>query len=180
MPLPVGIAGPLNIDGELLHIPMATTEGTLVASASRGCKALNAGGGVTTVVTKDSMTRGPAIDFPSITMAAECRRWIEGPEGFACLKAAFDSTSNYGRLQSLMCAMAGRTLYIRFAADCKDAMGMNIAGKGTEKALAALQVRYPDMDILALSGNYCSKNFFSFSLFFSLFFALFDDEDFVF
>jgi len=49
IPLPLGIAGPLKIDGESYHIPMATAEGTLVASTSRGCKALNAGGGVTTV-----------------------------------------------------------------------------------------------------------------------------------
>ena len=48
IPLPLGIAGPLKIDGELYPIPMATAEGTLVASTSRGCKALNAGGGVIT------------------------------------------------------------------------------------------------------------------------------------
>ena len=48
IPLPLGIAGPLKIDGELYPIPMATAEGTLVASTSRGCKALNSGGGVIT------------------------------------------------------------------------------------------------------------------------------------
>ena len=71
IPIPLGIAGPLKIDGVNVHIPMATAEGTLVASASRGCKALNAGGGVTTVVHKDGMTRGPAIDFPSVVQAAQ-------------------------------------------------------------------------------------------------------------
>ena len=66
IPIPLGIAGPLDIDGEFVHIPMATAEGTLVASTSRGCKALNAGGGVSTALINDGMTRGPAIDFPSI------------------------------------------------------------------------------------------------------------------
>jgi hydroxymethylglutaryl-CoA reductase (NADPH) len=156
MPLPVGIAGPLNIDGQLLHIPMATTEGTLVASTSRGCKALNAGGGVTTVLTHDAMTRGPAIDFPSVVMAANARMWIDSPEGFGALRDAFNSTSRFARLQTLECALAGRTLYVRFATSTGDAMGMNMISKGTEKALACLGERYPEMHVLALSGNYCT------------------------
>ncbi|WVQ68793.1 hydroxymethylglutaryl-CoA reductase (NADPH) [Kwoniella botswanensis] len=156
MPLPVGIAGPLNVDGELLHIPMATTEGTLVASTSRGCKALNSGGGVTTVLTHDAMTRGPAIDFPSVVLACDARLWIDSKEGFSILKAAFDSTSRFARLQTLECALAGRTLYVRFATQTGDAMGMNMISKGVEKALEILRERYPDMHVLALSGNYCT------------------------
>ncbi|WWC58957.1 hydroxymethylglutaryl-CoA reductase (NADPH) [Kwoniella dejecticola CBS 10117] len=156
MPLPVGIAGPLNVDGELLHIPMATTEGTLVASTSRGCKALNSGGGVTTVLTHDAMTRGPAIDFPSIVSACDARIWIDSHEGFGILKAAFDSTSRFARLQTLECALAGRTLYVRFATQTGDAMGMNMISKGVEKALEVLRERYPEMHVLALSGNYCT------------------------
>lgn len=156
MPIPVGIAGPLNIDGQLLHIPMATTEGTLVASTSRGCKALNAGGGVTTVLTHDAMTRGPAIDFPSVVMACAARIWIDSPEGFSILKADFDSTSRFARLQTLECAVAGRTLYVRFATSTGDAMGMNMISKGVERALQTLQERYPEMSVLALSGNYCT------------------------
>jgi hydroxymethylglutaryl-CoA reductase (NADPH) len=85
MPIPVGIAGPLTIDGESYPIPMATAEGTLVASTSRGCKALNAGGGVTTVLTQDGMTRGPAIEFPSIILAAQAKRWVDSPKGEWCV-----------------------------------------------------------------------------------------------
>jgi hydroxymethylglutaryl-CoA reductase (NADPH) len=129
MPLPVGIAGPLTVDGESLPIPMATTEGTLVASTSRGCKALNAGGGVTTVITQDAMTRGPAVDFPSVTVAAQAKRWLDSVEGMSVIKEAFDSTSRFARLQSIKCGMAGRTLYIRLATSTGDAMGMNMAGK---------------------------------------------------
>jgi hydroxymethylglutaryl-CoA reductase (NADPH) len=156
MPLPVGIAGPLNVDGQMLPIPMATTEGTLVASTSRGCKALNAGGGVTTVLTQDAMTRGPALDFPSITAAARAKRWVDSAEGSAVLKAAFDSTSRFARLSSLHSVMAGRTLYVRFATSTGDAMGMNMIGKGVEHALSIMQAKhFPEMVILSLSGNYC-------------------------
>ncbi|KAG8843778.1 3-hydroxy-3-methylglutaryl-coenzyme A (HMG-CoA) reductase isozyme [Tulasnella sp. 330] len=156
MPIPLGIAGPLNIDGELVPIPMATAEGTLVASTSRGCKALNAGGGVTTVLTQDAMTRGPAIEFPNITLAAQAKRWIDSPKGSQILKDAFDSTSSFGRLQSLKCGLAGRTLYVRFASSTGDAMGMNMISKGTEKALGVMAEHFPEMQVLALSGNYCT------------------------
>ncbi|KAG6843372.1 hypothetical protein H0H93_001236, partial [Arthromyces matolae] len=93
IPLPLGIAGPLTVDGTSYHIPMATAEGTLVASTSRGCKALNAGGGVKTVVIKDGMTRGPAIDFPSVEMAADAMRWIGSEDGYEELREAFEGTS---------------------------------------------------------------------------------------
>lgn len=156
IPIPLGIAGPLKVDGQLYPIPMATAEGTLVASTSRGCKALNAGGGVTTVLTQDAMTRGPAIDFPSIVVAAQAKSWIASDEGYGILKEAFESTSRFAKLQSLKTAMAGRTLFVRFATATGDAMGMNMISKGTEKALEALQKHFPDMITLALSGNYCT------------------------
>ncbi|KAG5219965.1 3-hydroxy-3-methylglutaryl-coenzyme (HMG-CoA) reductase isozyme [Salix suchowensis] len=144
------------IDGRLVPVPMATAEGTLVASTSRGCKALNAGGGVTTVLTQDNMTRGPAIDFPSITEAARAKAWIASESGYATIKTAFESTSRFAKLKSLKTAMAGRTLYVRFATATGDAMGMNMISKGTEKALEVMQAEFPDMIVLALSGNYCT------------------------
>jgi len=156
MPIPLGIAGPLKVDGKLYPIPMATAEGTLVASTSRGCKALNAGGGVTTVLTQDAMTRGPVVEFPNITEAAKAKRWIDSPEGSTTLRDAFDSTSRFARLQSLRCALAGRTLYIRFATSTGDAMGMNMISKGVEKALTVMSQEFPRMSVLALSGNYCT------------------------
>ncbi|KAI5478793.1 hydroxymethylglutaryl-CoA reductase (NADPH) [Pseudohyphozyma bogoriensis] len=157
MPIPVGIAGPLRIDDVVIPIPMATTEGALVASASRGCKALNSGGGVTTVVTQDAMTRGPALSFPSVLMAATAKRWLDSEEGSDIMKAAFNSTSRFARLKSLKTAIAGRTLYVRFATQTGDAMGMNMISKGTERALETMMTDYfPEMKVAALSGNYCT------------------------
>ncbi|KAJ3537939.1 hypothetical protein NM688_g6593 [Phlebia brevispora] len=156
MPIPLGVAGPLKIDGLMYPIPMATAEGTLVASTSRGCKALNAGGGVTTVLTYDGMTRGPAIDFPTIVQAAAARAWIESEEGYTLLKEAFESTSRFAKLQNIKCAMAGRTLFVRFSTRTGDAMGMNMISKATEKALDVMGKQFPEMVVLALSGNYCT------------------------
>ncbi|KAJ2921409.1 hypothetical protein H1R20_g15683, partial [Candolleomyces eurysporus] len=131
-------------------------EGTLVASTSRGCKALNAGGGVSTVLVGDGMTRGPAIDFPSAIQAGKAKAWIDSNEGHAALREAFESTSRFAKLKSLKTAIAGRTLYVRFATTTGDAMGMNMISMGTEKALEAMQKRFPEMVVLALSGNYCT------------------------
>ncbi|CEP11531.1 hypothetical protein [Parasitella parasitica] len=155
MPIPVGVAGPLNIDGDLIHIPMATTEGCLVASAARGCKAINAGGGATTIVIADGMTRGPCIEFPDILRAADCKRWIE-QEGEKVVTEAFNSTSRFARVRKLKVALAGCLMYIRFSTTTGDAMGMNMISKGCEKALSKIGERYPDMQIISLSGNYCT------------------------
>ena len=156
MPIPVGVAGPLKIDGDLVPIPMATTEGTLVASTSRGCKALNAGEGVTTVLTRDGMTRGPALEFPNVKEAARCKLFIDSNEGFEYICREFNQTSRFARLQSLKCALAGRTLYVRFETTTGDAMGMNMISKGVERSLNALSEHFPTMHTLALSGNYCT------------------------
>ena len=108
------------------------------------------------MLTKDGMTRGPAIDFPSVVMAADAQAWIATEEGYGTIKEAFESTSRFAKLRDLKTAMAGRTLYVRFATATGDAMGMNMISKGTERALDVMRARYPEMDVLALSGNYCT------------------------
>ncbi|KAI9491290.1 3-hydroxy-3-methylglutaryl coenzyme A reductase [Zychaea mexicana] len=155
MPIPLGVAGPLTIDGIDTHIPMATTEGCLVASAARGCKAINAGGGAITIVTNDMMARGPCLSFPNIVRAGECKRWIEN-EGNEIMTEAFNSTSRFARLQKLKVALAGRLVFVRFSTATGDAMGMNMISKGCEKSLALMQEYFPDMQIISLSGNYCT------------------------
>lgn len=158
LPLPVGVAGPLNIDGQNYFIPMATTEGVLVASTSRGCKAINAGGGAVTVITGDGMTRGPCVGFPTLARAGAAKVWLDSEKGQAAMKAAFNSTSRFARLQSMKTALAGTYLYIRFKTTTGDAMGMNMISKGVEKALGymANEAGFDDMATISVSGNFCT------------------------
>ncbi|KAF7175945.1 hypothetical protein CNMCM7691_000796 [Aspergillus felis] len=158
LPLPLGVAGPLNIDGQSYFIPMATTEGVLVASTSRGAKAINAGGGAVTVLTGDGMTRGPCVGFPTLARAAAAKVWIDSEEGRSILTAAFNSTSRFARLQYLKTALAGTYLYIRFKTTTGDAMGMNMISKGVEKALhvMATECGFDDMATISVSGNFCT------------------------
>lgn len=158
MPLPIGVAGPLLIDGVQVFIPMATTEGCLVASAQRGCKAINAGGGAVTVLTADGMTRGPCVAFTSIKRAGAAKMWLDSEAGTKQIKSAFNSTSRFARLQSTKTALAGTNLFIRFKTTTGDAMGMNMISKGVEEALRYMseEAGFADMQIISLSGNYCT------------------------
>ncbi|EQL03499.1 HMG CoA reductase [Ophiocordyceps sinensis CO18] len=157
LPLPVGVAGPLVIDGQSYFIPMATTEGVLVASTSRGCKAINSGGGAITVLTAGGMTRGPCISFETLERAGAAKLWLDSEAGQSVMKKAFNSTSRFARLQSMKTALAGTNLYVRFKTTTGDAMGMNMISKGVERALDVMSTEggFEDMSIVSLSGNYC-------------------------
>jgi hydroxymethylglutaryl-CoA reductase (NADPH) len=158
LPLPLGVAGPLLIDGQNYFLPMATTEGVLVASTSRGCKAINAGGGAVTVLTGDGMTRGPCVAFPTLARAGQAKIWLDSEEGQRTMKDAFDSTSRFARLQSMKTVLAGTYLYIRFKTTTGDAMGMNMISKGVEKALSVMadESGFYDMSTISVSGNFCT------------------------
>ncbi|XP_066158116.1 3-hydroxy-3-methylglutaryl-coenzyme A reductase-like isoform X2 [Euwallacea fornicatus] len=155
MPIPVGYAGPLLLDGREIYVPMATTEGCLVASTNRGCRALKECG-VTSSIVGDGMTRGPVVRFPSIVRASQAMQWMQEPGNFEKLKTHFDSSSRFARLQRLTIKIAGRFLFIRFVATTGDAMGMNMLSKGTEYSLKFVQNAFDDMEILSLSGNFCT------------------------
>ncbi|KAH2927848.1 hypothetical protein KXW15_001137 [Aspergillus fumigatus] len=128
----------------------------VVASASRGCKAINAGGGAVTVINADGMTRGPCLAFSSVSRAAEAKQWIDSDEGKKILATAFNSTSRFARLQGLKSAQAGTYLYVRFKSTTGDAMGMNMISKGVEKALEVMKGHgFSDMSTISVTGNYC-------------------------
>lgn len=158
LPLPLGVAGPLLIDGQSYFLPMATTEGVLVASTSRGCKAINAGGGAITVLTADGMTRGPCVGFETLTRAGEAKIWLDSDAGQSTMRKAFNSTSRFARLSSMKTAIAGTYVYIRFKTTTGDAMGMNMISKGVEHSLHVManEAGFEDMAIISVSGNYCT------------------------
>ncbi|KAI3712759.1 hypothetical protein L1987_71324 [Smallanthus sonchifolius] len=154
--IPVGIAGPLLLNGTEFSVPMATTEGCLVASTNRGCKAIYVSGGATCIVLKDGMTRAPVVRIGSAKRAAELKQFLEDPLNFETLADVFNKSSRFGRLQSVQCAIAGKNLYIRFCCATGDAMGMNMVSKGVQNVLDFLHDDFPDMDVIGISGNYCA------------------------
>ncbi|ESR48694.1 3-hydroxy-3-methylglutaryl-coenzyme A reductase 1 [Citrus sinensis] len=154
--IPVGIAGPLLLDGFEYSVPMATTEGCLVASTNRGCKAIYASGGAASMLLRDGMTRAPIVRFASAMRASELKFFLEDPNNFETLAVVFNRSSRFARLQHIQCSIAGKNLYIRFCCTTGDAMGMNMVSKGVQNVLDFLQNDFPDMDVIGISGNFCS------------------------
>jgi hydroxymethylglutaryl-CoA reductase (NADPH) len=161
VPLPVGVIGPLRVNGEELFVPLATTEGALLASTNRGARALREAGGVAAVVTANGMTRSPVLGLRSAVAASEFKRWVESPERWEALRAKFQETTRFGRLESVRATQAGRYVYLRFRAETGDAMGMNMVGKGVNHIVAWLLETYPaaaaeGLSLLSLSSNMCT------------------------
>ncbi|XP_057862642.2 3-hydroxy-3-methylglutaryl-coenzyme A reductase 1 [Cryptomeria japonica] len=154
--IPVGVAGPLLVNGFEYMVPMATTEGCLVASTNRGCKAILMSGGATSILLRDGMTRAPVVRFQSAKRAAELKFFIEDPANSDILSDIFNRTSRFARLQGIKCAIAGKNLYMRFSCFTGDAMGMNMVSKGVQNVLDYLQIMFPDMDVISVSGNFCA------------------------
>src|SRR3954465_8621550 len=111
--VPIGVAGPLLVNGEHaqgeFYVPMATAEGTLVASYNRGMRLLHEAGGVTTTITADHMQRAPAFLFTGGREARGFGEWLD--EHFDEIKAAAETTSRSGKLQEIEKYSAGRILY---------------------------------------------------------------------
>ncbi|CAH8363652.1 unnamed protein product [Eruca vesicaria subsp. sativa] len=154
--IPVGIAGPLLLDGREYSLPMATTEGCLVASTNRGCKAIHLSGGAFSVLIKDAMTRAPVLKFPSVRRASLAMFYLQNPASFKRLSLIFNKSSRFARLQSITCSISGRNLYPRFACGTGDAMGMNMVSKGVQNVLEFVKTEFPDMVVIGISGNCCS------------------------
>jgi hydroxymethylglutaryl-CoA reductase (NADPH) len=156
VPLPVGLVGPLTVNGETVYVPMATTEGCLVASTNRGAKAITAGGGATAVLLRDGITRAPCVRMPSAAQAAHLKLWCETPQHFSTLKRAFESTTSFGKLLKCAPTVAGRNVYLRLTCFSGDAMGMNMVSKGSLAVIETLQREFPELVLVALSGNMCT------------------------
>ncbi|MCZ7401647.1 MAG: hydroxymethylglutaryl-CoA reductase (NADPH) [Candidatus Methanoperedens sp.] len=155
--VPLGVAGPLRINGEYArgdyYIPLATTEGALVASADRGCSVITASGGSNVRIFKDEMTRAPVFKTKDIIGTKYLVDWVN--VNFERLKIKAQETTRFGELLSINAYTAGRNVFIRFAYDTKDAMGMNMVTIATDAAVDLILLEN-DVELVALSGNMCS------------------------
>ena len=153
--IPLGIAGPLKIlkspKSLNVFIPLATTEGALVASISRGCKAITESGGAIVEVENVGISRGPVFKTNGITHSKQAKVWIE--KNFKKIADVAEKTSSHLKLLKIETSPVGRNLYVRFSYDTSDAMGMNMATFATEKA-AELIEKETKVRCIALAGNY--------------------------
>jgi hydroxymethylglutaryl-CoA reductase (NADPH) len=131
--VPIGFAGPLKVNGEHAQgefiIPLATSEGTLVASYNRGMKVLNLCGGVTCTVQADHMQRAPVFVFDSAREARAFRDWVDAH--MDDIRREAESTTRVGKLQYIDTYLASKFAYLRFNFSTGDAAGQNMVGRAT-------------------------------------------------
>ena len=153
--VPIGLAGPLLVNGEYARgeffVPLATTEGTLVASYNRGMKLLRASGGVTTTVVDDAMQRAPVFVFKSAREARDFGVWVK--ENFAEIKTRAEATTGTGKLRDIQQFPASRFLYLRFNYTTGDAAGQNMVGKATKAACDWMMSVYAGIERYQLEGS---------------------------
>src|SRR5215213_2754967 len=155
--VPLGIAGPLLVNGEHaqgeFYVPLATAEGTLVASYNRGMRLLYEAGGVKTTVLDDRMQRAPAFLFADAREARRFADWLD--ERFEDIREAAEATTRSGKLQDIDKYSASRILFCRFNFTTGDAAGQNLTGKATQAACDWINQNYDG----ALEHYFLESNF---------------------
>ncbi|HUL61487.1 MAG TPA: hydroxymethylglutaryl-CoA reductase (NADPH) [Methanocella sp.] len=157
--VPLGVAGPVRINGEHargdFYIPLATTEGALVASVNRGCAVCTAAGGVNAAVFQDEMTRAPVMTVTSLAQAKHVVEALRSPELLAEVRAAVATTTRHGVLLRIDPYVVGKNIFLRFAYDTKDAMGMNMVTIASEAAMDLLARKFGARHV-TVSSNMCT------------------------
>jgi hydroxymethylglutaryl-CoA reductase (NADPH) len=156
--VPLGVAGPLLVRGEHaqgeFYVPLATAEGTLVASYNRGMRLLREAGGVLTTVMDDAMQRAPAFLFESAREARDFAEWLD--ERFDELKEIAESTTSSGRLRNIEKYTASNIVFCRFNYTTGDAAGQNLTGKATAVACEWIRAKYPKLEHYFLESNFAT------------------------
>lgn len=154
--IPLGVAGPLKIKSSLqkreVYIPLATTEGALVASVNRGSKAITQCGGASVISKKVGITRAPVFVVEDINEGEELIKWVK--DNFSEIKKVTQDSSSHLKLLEIKPWMVGRNLFLRFKFDSQDAMGMNMATIACTVA-ADLIEKKTKAKLVSISGNVC-------------------------
>jgi len=154
--VPVGIAGPIKVNGEHATgeflIPMATTEGTLVASYNRGMKLLNKSGGVKATVVDDAMQRAPVFVFDDARKARDFGAWVA--DNIDEIRRQAEATDPFLKLRNIEQYKSNKFAFLRFNFTTGDAAGQNMVGRATYVACGWILEHY------AGKKNAEIKNFF--------------------
>jgi hydroxymethylglutaryl-CoA reductase (NADPH) len=157
---PLGIAGPLTINGEYakgeFFIPIATNEAALIAGLNKGIKCINLSGGVQSFVSRDFMTRAPVLEFKNIEEGRHlCEELRKRRDFYRKVKEAAEKESLVSKLIDVSSFQLGRFVWLRFSFQTGDSMGMNSATKYSANAIRVIKDKY-DCRLVSLSGNLCS------------------------
>ena len=155
--IPVGIAGPIRVNGQNSNgeyfVPIATTEGALIASINRGCKIISLAGGAYSIIELKGISRAPILKVNNIQEAKELKDWIKSH--FDQLKHIAEKTSEHICLLDTKTYSNGKYVWLRINYDTQDAMGMNMAVVATQEIVKYIEAQLKNVKTVALSGNVC-------------------------
>lgn len=153
--VPLGIAGPIQVQGDHARgsflVPLATTEGTLVASYNRGIKLMNRCGGVHCTVQEEAMQRAPCFVLANAREAVEFKQWLQ--EHMEEIRKHAESTTSYGKLLHIETYLVGKFVYTRFNYSTGDAAGQNMVTLATYTACNWIVQTNPAVQKWALESN---------------------------
>jgi len=143
--VPVGLAGPIRINGLHAHgdypIPLATTEGVLVASYHRGARVASKAGGISCVVITEQVQRAPAFLFADLADATHFAAWVTGE--FDRCRAVAATRTSHGQLLDLHVQVENRSVYLILSFYTGDAAGQNMVTFCTDAICTDLLERTP-------------------------------------
>lgn len=154
--IPLGVAGPLAINHKpnilrYHYLPIATTEGALVASISRGAKAISESGGANFQIDDVGVTRAPVFKVKNISHAVAIQTWLS--QNYQKVKEICEKTSSHLKLKKIDSNFSGKNLFLRFHFDSDQAMGMNMATIAVESVVSFIE-KETNSICISLSGNY--------------------------
>ncbi|HEY1011174.1 MAG TPA: hydroxymethylglutaryl-CoA reductase [Herpetosiphonaceae bacterium] len=156
--VPLGLAGPIKVNGEHAQgeflIPMATAEGTLVASYNRGIKVINLSGGAKATVVGDAMQRAPVFVFDDARAGRDFVRWVE--ENLPKIREEAEATSRVAKLQYIDPYLSNKFVYMRFNYSTGDAAGQNMVGRATFAACSWILDNYSGIKHFYLESNFAT------------------------
>lgn len=134
--VPIGVAGPLKINGEFakgdFYIPMATTEGTLVYTYTQGMQLISLAGGATTAFLKDEIHISPLFTFADVRSTQQFILWLNS--NFKRIKEEAEKTTRFGKLERLEPHIFDRNVVVKFCYTTGDAAGFNMITLATDAA----------------------------------------------
>lgn len=132
--IPVGVAGPLRMNG--IHawgdftIPLATHEAALVASIHRGAAAVTKSGGCTALLLNEGVSRSPGFVFRDLVETGKFLAWVLPQED--CLRKVAESTTSHGKVVEMRPTIEGNHVYLQFDYHTGDAAGQNMVTIATQ------------------------------------------------
>ena len=166
IPLPVGYAGPLDVtfsskEKAVIHLPLATTEGALVASVNRGCKAVTASGGVRITSTNHGISRSIALKMENGSLDGLGRKMEN--EGKVLLKnlrerskewvAVAEGTSDHLKIITFDFDASHPYIFLTLSCDTDEAMGMNMATIAAQAVGEWIEKNIDGLTLVTVAGN---------------------------